>query len=593
MIPIASLRLSDVMERHVFAVTPSSTLEYMVGQMRQEHVTHVVIVQGGKPVGMLTDRDLVRLLHQRIERTRCVGEFMSAPVATVSATLGFRTAYIQLCLSRLRHLIVVDEKGAVVGVASEKNFLGHLGMELFQNIRTLRDLIDRTTPQFSSSMPVVAAIDLMVRERRGCLLVVESGCLKGIFTEQQSPTVLARHEDGSPTTIGEVMIDNIAPIVETASVAEVMSQMVKDRVGYVVVADPKGEVIGTIAQSRLLENVRTAVYAEMATRQLVEDQLHQVEAQLSATLEQTPNVAVQWYDLNGRVHYWNRASELLYGYSALQAMGKSLDQLILTTAEAAQFVALLNDIARTGRTVGPMEYETRNRLREPRWVESTIFPIPGEAEGESYFVCMDIDITQRKKLDMQMRKLAQAVEQSPESIVITNLNAEIEFVNDAFVRATGYSRGEAIGMNPRILHSGKTPKATFDSLWDALTHGRIWQGELHNRRKDGTEYIERATIGPIRQANGQVTHYVAVKLDITQRKRAEEQSARLTHLLTEAIESVEQGFTIYDENDRLLVCNETYREIYATSRDLIVPGATFEEIVRKTGSSGLPHGRAK
>lgn len=127
----------------------------------------------------------------------------------------------------------------------------------------------------------------------------------------------------------------------------------------------------------------------------------------------------------------------------------------------------------------------------------------------------------RKKAEDQLRQLSLVVEQNPESIAITALDARIEYVNEAFVKNTGYSREEAIGQNPRILHSGKTPKSTFVALWKHLTEGQTWQGELYNKRKDGSEYIEHAIISPLRQADGRVTHYVAIKEDITEKKRAE------------------------------------------------------------------------
>lgn len=128
-------------------------------------------------------------------------------------------------------------------------------------------------------------------------------------------------------------------------------------------------------------------------------------------------------------------------------------------------------------------------------------------------------IVQRRRADVQLRKLAQAVEQNPDSIVITNLDAEIEYVNEAFVRNTGYSREEVMGKNPRILHSGNTPPETYQAMWKALTHGRPWKGEFNNRRKDGSDYTEFVIISPIRQLDGSITHFVAVKEDISEKKR--------------------------------------------------------------------------
>ncbi|MDD5176223.1 MAG: PAS domain S-box protein [Sterolibacterium sp.] len=139
--------------------------------------------------------------------------------------------------------------------------------------------------------------------------------------------------------------------------------------------------------------------------------------------------------------------------------------------------------------------------------------------GEQCIFSLVHDITERHAAEDQLRKLSLAVEQSPESVVITNLDAEIEYVNQAFVRNTGYSRTEAIGQNPRILNSGKTPPGTYVAMWSALTQGQSWKGEFHNRRKDGSEYVEFAVITPIHQTDGCITHYVAVKEDITEKKR--------------------------------------------------------------------------
>lgn len=131
------------------------------------------------------------------------------------------------------------------------------------------------------------------------------------------------------------------------------------------------------------------------------------------------------------------------------------------------------------------------------------------------------DVTERRQADESLRMLSLAFEQSPTSIVITDLHAKIEFANEAFYRATGYKPSEAVGQNPRILQSGKTSPATYVNMWATLTGGRSWKGEFINKRKDGSEYIELALISPVYQADGRVTHYLAIKEDITDRKQAE------------------------------------------------------------------------
>ena len=163
---------------------------------------------------------------------------------------------------------------------------------------------------------------------------------------------------------------------------------------------------------------------------------------------------------------------------------------------------------------------TDNQLK---LLEALALHIAAAEQNALLYIQVQAELSERRAAEEQLRKLSLAVEQSPESIVITNLKAEVEYANEAFIQNSGYSREEIIGRNPRILHSGKTPRETFDSLWHAMTHGQSWKGEMYNRRKDGSEYVELAIITPIHQADGTITHYVAVKEDITARKAAENQ----------------------------------------------------------------------
>ncbi len=131
--------------------------------------------------------------------------------------------------------------------------------------------------------------------------------------------------------------------------------------------------------------------------------------------------------------------------------------------------------------------------------------------------------------DAELQKVSQAVKQSTDSVVITDLTPRIEYVNDAFELNTGYTREEVLGRNPNLLHSGKTPPAVHKDMWSALKRGQAWQGEFRNRRKDGSEFVELARITPVRQADGRITHYVAVKQDVTRIRLVESEIQRLTH----------------------------------------------------------------
>jgi PAS domain S-box-containing protein len=170
------------------------------------------------------------------------------------------------------------------------------------------------------------------------------------------------------------------------------------------------------------------------------------------------------------------------------------------------------------------------------WVRTSKVPLRDDAGRVFGLLGIYEDITERRAAEEQLRKLSLAVEQSPESIVITNLEPAIEYVNDAFLRVTGYSRDEVLGRNPGILHSGKTAPETYVEMWERLTRGLPWKGEFFNRRKDGSEYVEFAVITPIRGPDGGITHYVAVKEDVTDKKRIGEELDRHRHHLEELVQ---------------------------------------------------------
>ncbi|MBF0283230.1 MAG: PAS domain S-box protein [Magnetococcales bacterium] len=128
------------------------------------------------------------------------------------------------------------------------------------------------------------------------------------------------------------------------------------------------------------------------------------------------------------------------------------------------------------------------------------------------------EILERQQAEAELRKLTGAVEQSPVSVVITDAMGQIEYVNPKFCEVTGYSREEALGKNPSLLKSGESLPEAYREMWRVISNGGVWRGEFHNRRRDGGLFWEMATISPVRNKAGRITHYLAVKEDITQRK---------------------------------------------------------------------------
>ena len=204
-----------------------------------------------------------------------------------------------------------------------------------------------------------------------------------------------------------------------------------------------------------------------------------------------------------------------------------------------------------GQPTGTHTWEFQNTF-DKRWYECRDQAIPWT---DGRFVRMETatDITQRKQFEEKLRIMSMAVEQSPASIVLTDLNANIEYVNPAFTRVTGYSLDEVLGQNPRVLKSPDRSSEEYQELWTTITAGKEWRGEFKNIKKNGDIFWEAASISPISDEQGRTTHYVAIKEDVTDRKRSEQLTEirlrliafstdhSLGELMTKALDEIE-GF---------------------------------------------------
>jgi diguanylate cyclase (GGDEF)-like protein/PAS domain S-box-containing protein len=177
--------------------------------------------------------------------------------------------------------------------------------------------------------------------------------------------------------------------------------------------------------------------------------------------------------------------------------------------------------------------------------------------GDGGRVSVRVDITASKQAEVELRKLERAMEQSPASVVITNTHGDIEYVNPKFEQISGYSAEEVVGQNPRILKSGEKSPEEYKDMWDMLQSGKEWRGYFHNKRKDGSIYWESATISALRGDDGEVTHFIAVKEDITARKRAEDQ----LRMNATVFDTASEGIIVTDADNRIKTVNPAFSRI--------------------------------
>ena len=210
--------------------------------------------------------------------------------------------------------------------------------------------------------------------------------------------------------------------------------------------------------------------------------------------------------------------------------------------------------------------------------------------GIRHFQVINIDVTDQRNAEEQIRKLSKAVEQSPDAICITNPDGIIEYVNPRTIYLSGFSAVELINENVRIFSSGEKSKEEYAQLWQTILSGNIWIGELHNKKKNGELYWESTTISPIFDTTGQITHFLAIKEDITERKRldialnqSEEQLRKFaSHLLNvREDEKTALAREIHDDLGQILVALKIDTGLLKNKVVNSIPSIDSEEITAK------------
>jgi len=335
------------------------------------------------------------------------------------------------------------------------------------------------------------------------------------------------------------------------------------------ILQPDGKIVPIEMHTKMMpDDTYQSIFRDITERKKAEESLRHSEEKYKSLVESTSDIIWET-DADGLYTYVSPQFENILGYKPDETIGKS-PYTFISTDLLNEIIARIESREDNTDPFYLLVNKFRHRDGHHVYFETSGVPIHDENGNLKGYRGISRDITKRYLAEKELHKLITVVQQSPNSIIITNLDGKIEYINPAGCAISGYSMEEVIGKKPSIFKSGKTPNKVYTTLWQTILAGKEWKGILNNKKKNGEYFYESASILPIRDADGTITHYLGIKEDISQRLSAEEALK----------ESEERYRKLFEASpDAIILADiETGKLIDANTAACIMLGRSLDEI---------------
>lgn len=521
--------IAKILTPDPLTVCASASMLQCIETMRKHRISCLIVTEGNKPVGIYTEADMVRTISKsRNFHDFIIRELMSSPVITANININvFECTYI-LTVNKIRHLVIVDDEGDLVGVITQTDIIAHYGADYFLGVKSVSSVMTKHILTVSKNWVLSDAIREMEHYIAGCAIAISDGKPVGILTERDIATLIVNGCDIDQLTMAEVMTAPVITVTSDTTTYEAVNMMNQRKVRRVIVVDNDGILVGILIQENIIRDLegnyidflKQVLWDKDRNLEKAKARFKEQSIHLENILHSRLSMAIVATDLDFNVSYINEDAKKMYNINEDELINGAINNIISLDDRRHK---TFPEIRRAIKEHGDFWFShTRPSAHGSRQLESRITVIKDDDGNVVGFTLLSTDITERLKSDENLLLASHVYESAIEGIMVTDADAIIQSVNPAFTTITGYSAEEVIGKNPRVLQSNRQPKEFYSKMWKAIQKTGRWQGEIWNRRKNGETFPQRLTISSVTDLKGNITQLIGIFYDITEVKAKEE-----------------------------------------------------------------------
>jgi diguanylate cyclase (GGDEF)-like protein/PAS domain S-box-containing protein len=526
--------VTTAMRRAVFRISPETHLYEALNLLHANRDTCVVVVDAERPIGIITERDIVRLYSRPQQRSDIpVREIMSSPVACIAVTDTLIAAAERMLLTKLRHLAVIDGTGLLAGLLSEHDITHNMALGLMHDKQAAeRQRVEVELAKYRADLEarenafrtlVENTPNTIARYDRNCRRIYANPALLQSIAKPETEVVgKTPLESSAPSTFTSMALyqETLEQVLASGLAAEFLlewcnakGETVFSDIRLVPERDPAGQVVSVLA---IGQDITEHERAKQALKS---------ECEKNLALLHNASDGIHVLDMFGNILEVSDTFCTMLGYSREELIGMNVAKWDVNFNSAERKRMLSKQSLLKVRS----QFETRHRRKDGGIFPVEVSGFSVELTDKPVLFYSSRDITQRKLAEEQLHLAASVFTHSREAIMITKPDGRIVDVNGAFTRITGFSRDEVLGRKPSLLSSGRHDADFYAAFWRSLLGKGHWYGEIWNRRKNGEVYAEMLTISTVGDAQGAIGHYVALFSDITSHKEHERQLEHIAH----------------------------------------------------------------